>query len=120
VGQHIAVRVRLDGWTCLVDGVIEEVVPHFFVDEGPVCVFASTSAGDDPAVGTFGIVFHVEIGDEAPRVAEGRMGGFDVYEWAKLLKTKELPRAAIVIGGPPSVEDVGETEEAIKRRCGRE
>jgi hypothetical protein len=49
----------------LVGGVIEEVVPHFFMDEGTGGVFACGSAGDDGGVRAFGIFFHIEICDEA-------------------------------------------------------
>ena len=76
------------------------------------------STGHDNGVGTAGVVFHVDVGDEAACVAVGCFGDVDVHDGAVVVHLEQLPGAAVVIGGPTTVENMSEAEKAIRGRGG--
>ena len=111
--------IHRDGFTDAVDGVGEEVAPDRFVEVVTLLVGEGAFAGDDGAVGDFGVVFDVEVSDETAGIPVGWFGLFNIYDGAELVHTKQLPGSAVVIGLPAGILNVGESEKAVFWRGGR-
>ena len=103
-----ALRVRRDSGADALDRMREKIAPDFLVDEPARGILDRRAARLDRTVRALRRAFHVGIGDEAPRVSEGRLGLIDVYDRAELMQAEQFPRAAVVVAGPSAVEDVAD------------
>ena len=110
--------IHRDGFADAVDGVGEEVAPDWLVEVVTLLVGEGAFAGDDGAVGDFGVVFDVEVSDETAGIPVGWFGFFNVYDGAELVHAKEFPGSAVVIGFPAGILNVGESEIAVFRCSG--
>lgn len=112
---HLAIRIHRHCGATLIDGMSEEVAKDLIIHPLADEILA---AGHDDGVGTTGVVFHIDVRDEAACVAIGWLGGIDVHDGAVVVHFEQLPGAAVVISGPAAVENVREAEKAVRGRGG--
>lgn len=112
---HHAVSIHSHGGAALVHGMGEEIAHDLVVNP---LAYRILAAGHDDGVRTTAVVFHVDVGDEAARVAVGRLGTVDVHDGAVVVQLEQLPGAAVMIRGPAPIEHMGEAEEAVRWRGG--
>ena len=64
-------------------------------------------------MGAVGIVFDIEVCDEASGASVRRATFVDINDWSKLVEPKHFPRALVVELIPAHVLSVAESKEAV-------